>query len=138
MNRSEMHGLNSGFCHILEISTLLKHIQVASTFFCTFTCCFLRLPLVGGRYSIWAMLWHLWERYPSLSTQAMYGGIILQCPFHLWPPMGSSSRLGQIGGGEGQQTLSPFSIICPAVDCLPLDGFVSGVVALQHAHGADV
>lgn len=94
--------------------------------------------LVGGRYSIWAMLWHLWERYLSLSTQAMCGGIILQWPFHLWPPMGSSSWLGQIGGGEGQQTLSPFPIICPAVDCLPLDGFLSGVVALQHAHGVDV
>lgn len=65
------------------------------------------------------------------------GGIILQWPFHLWPPMGSSSWLGQTGGSEGRQTLSPFPTICPVVDCLPLDRFLSGVVTLQHAHGAD-
>lgn len=56
----------------------------------------------------------------SLSTQAMCGAIILLWPFHLWPPMGSSSWLGQIGSSKGQQSLSPFLIICPAVDSLPL------------------
>lgn len=66
-------------------------------------------PFLKGRHLDHVMA-PLRERYPSLSTQAMCGSIILQWPCHFWPPVGSSSCLEQIGGGAGQQTLSPFHL----------------------------